>query len=91
MRLLGGDNVWAQCEPGRYLTLNFMGGARRPRKRNYSIIDGPGPGLIEIAVKREGDEGVSSALHDLLTPSSLVRIRGWHSRRNHGIERAGIS
>ncbi|KVD61671.1 hypothetical protein WI87_10170 [Burkholderia ubonensis] len=76
LRVLDDGVMWSRCEPGRYITLNFFDAARRLRKRNYSIIGRPGPDLVEIAVKREGNEGVSSALHESLTPNTLVYADG---------------
>jgi ferredoxin-NADP reductase len=71
LRLLDCDR-YGECNLGKHLLLSYPDSANRLQQRWYSIAGKPEAGIIEIAVKRQSDRGVSASIHNSLTENSMV-------------------
>jgi ferredoxin-NADP reductase len=63
---------YGECNLGKHLLISFPDSTNRLQRRRYSITGKPEAGVIEIAVKRQSDRGVSAAIHELLTENSML-------------------
>src|ERR1700761_1151812 len=63
---------YSECTLGKHLLLSYPDSSNRLQRRRYSISGKPEPGVIEIAVKRQSDRGVSASIHDSLTQNSML-------------------
>jgi ferredoxin-NADP reductase len=71
LRLLD-EERYSECNLGKHVVLNYPDSANRMQQRRYSIAGKPEAGVIEIAVKRQSDQGVSASIHDSLTENSML-------------------
>lgn len=75
LRLLDRER-YSECNLGKHLLLSYPDSSNRLQRRRYSITGKPEAGVIEIAVKRQSDRGVSASIHDSLTENSMLIAEG---------------
>ncbi|MEM5365270.1 2Fe-2S iron-sulfur cluster-binding protein [Paraburkholderia azotifigens] len=75
LRLLDSER-YDECDYGKHLLLKYPDTTNKVQRRNYSIAGRPDKGVIEIAVKRQRDHGVSASIHQSLTQNSMLIAEG---------------